>query len=188
MNNLAITFICLTFLLACKDEKSKTRSQSTTNKTEAKKSTTKIEGFDCANFFKKGDYSSMCFTDAKLPENISRGCIFDFGTKGNKQEQSIKIQFAGKGSALLAEMSFDLNKTNYKKGKITAISNVGDAAFFDVYGVDLKSLSRSNKDLHVRYKNITFVLMAKYMTSTGEPCFYSNKELISFAQKIIENL
>jgi hypothetical protein len=188
MKNLAFILICLTFLLSCKDEKTNVTSESNTNKTETKKSSVKIEDFDCATFFKKGDYSSMCFTDAKLPENINRGCIFDFVTKGNKQEEKLLLQFTNKNSAMLAEMHLNLNKSSSKKGKITAVSNLGDDAFFVIHGTDLKSLSRSNKDLYVRHSNIVFVIMTEYLSNKGEPCFYDDKDLITFAQLIIQNL
>ena len=84
----------LFFLLisACKDEKAKPASENTTTKTETKKVTyAKNIDFDCYDFFSKGDYSSVCFIDTKLPEHINRGCIFDFVTKGDKHKQ--RIQF-----------------------------------------------------------------------------------------------
>lgn len=184
MKNLILILTCFALFFSCKEE----TSQSKTVKTESKNSSSKIEKFDCDYFFKKGDYSSLCFTDSKLPENISRGCIFGFVLKGDKHEQSLEIQFINKNSAMLAEMHFNLDKNNYKKGKTTNISNVGDAAFFDVHGTDLKSLSRSNKDLYVLYKNVVFVITAEYKTVLTEPCFYNNKEMIAFAKKIISNL
>ena len=133
-------------------------------------------------------FSSMCFTDDKLPEYIGRGCIFDFVTKGDKQEEKLLLQFTNKNSAMLAEMHLNLNKSSSKKGKTTAVSNLGDDAFFHIHGTDLKSLSRSNKDLYVRYNNIVFVVMAEYLSKKGEPCFYTDKELIAFAETIISNL
>ena len=189
MKNLTtMIIICLAIIYGCKEKITTADSNLSTTLTKTKKSSGKIENFECAAFFEKGEYSSMCFTDSKLPEYINRGCIFDFVTKGNKQEQSIKIQFARKGSASLAEMSFNLTKSNYKKGKLKDISNIGDAAFFDIHGTDLKSLSRSNKDLHVLHENITFVLMAEYLTSKEAPCFYDDKEMIAFAENIISNM
>ena len=188
MKNLALFVICFMILSGCKNKTTKATTESNTTKIETKKKLAKIEDFECDTFFKKGDYSSMCFTDSKLPEYIGRGCIFDFITNGNKQEQSIKVQLTSKSSAMLAEMAFNLSKSNYKKGKTTHVSNLGDDAFFDVHGTDLKSLSRSHKDLHVRYKNIVFVIMAEYMSNKGTPCFYSNKDLTVFAKTIILNL
>ncbi len=188
MNNLTPILICLALICGCKEKVPTADSNPGTTQIKTKESSGKIENFECATFFKKGDYSSLSFTDSKLPEYINRGCIFDFVTEGDKQEQSITIQIASKSSASLAEMSFNLTKTNYKKGKVKDISNLGDSAFFDVHGTDLKSLSRSNKDLHVLHKNITFVLMAEYLTSTGTPCFYEDKEMIAFAETIISNM
>ncbi len=60
--------------------------------------------------------------------------------------------------------------------------------FLDTHETDLKSLSRSNKDLHVQYKNIAFVIYAAYLSSTEVPCFFGEEELIAFAEKIIEYL
>lgn len=188
MKNLTLTLICITFLFSCKKETSQTIAKGNTTKTEIKNSSSIIEDFDCATFFKKGNYSSMCFSDTKLPKYMSRGCIFDFVTKGDKQEQSIQIQFVDKKKSSLAEMHFSLNKNNYKKGKTTDVANLGDDAFFDVHSTDLKSLSRSNKDLYVRFKNITFTIMAEYKSNTVMPCFYDDKNLIAFAKTIIENL
>jgi hypothetical protein len=188
MKNLALALICLTFLFSCKDEASKATSESNTTKTETKKKSAKTENFECGTFFKKGDYSSLCFTDSKLPEYNGKGCVFDFVVKGDKHEQDLQIQFVDKNSTMLAEMHLNLIKSNYKKGKTTEVSNLGDDAFFDVHGTDLKSLSRSNKDLYVRHNNITFSIMTEYMSSKGEPCFYSDKEMVAFAETIIENL
>ncbi len=126
-----ITFILFSFalLLSCK-EVANTGTKAKTDKKESKAAVAKIENFDCATFFKKGDYSGLCFTDSALPSYNGSGCIFAFQTKGDKQEQDLKIQFTLKGSAALAEMHFNLNKSNYKKGTITSLSNLGDAAFF----------------------------------------------------------
>lgn len=188
MKNLVITVVTLMLFCACKDETSKKTTPNDSSETKTEKSSAKILNLECATFFKKGDYSSLCFTDSKSPEYISRGCIFDFVTKGDKQEQSIQVQFDSKGSSALAEMSFNLYKNNYKKGKVTEVGSVGDAAFFDVHGTDLKSMSRSNKDLYVQYNNITFILMAEYKSNTEMPCFYTDKDLVLFAEKIIKNL
>jgi hypothetical protein len=175
-------------VLGCKDETTNTTSERKTNSIKSKKTSLIIEDFDCDTLFKKGDYKSLCFIDSKLPKTISRGCIFDFEVKGDKQEQSIKIQFTNKNSTMLAEMHHNLNKNNYKKGSIIDVTKLGDAAYFDVHGTDLKSLSRSHKDLHVRYKNITFILFAEYMSTTEKPCFFNDDELIAFAKAIIDNL
>ena len=183
-----ITFILFSFalLLSC-NEGAKTGSKDKADKKEKKIAVAKIEDFDCATFFKKGDYSGLCFTDSALLSYHGSGCIFAFQTKGDKQEQDLKIQFTPKTSTSLAQMHFNLNKSNYKKGTITDLSNLGDAAFFDVHGTDLKSLSRSNKDLHVQYKNIAFVIYAEYQSNTKRPCFFEHEELIAFAEKIIEH-
>lgn len=188
MKKLALSLIFLMSMFSCKGNTAKASSQNNTTKTEVKEASAKISDFECDAFFKKGDYSSVCFTDAKLPEYNGRGCIFAFVTKGDKQEQSIKVQFDPKGSSSLAEMSLNLYKNNYKKGEVTEVANIGDAAFFDVHRTDLKSLSRSNKDLHVRYKNITFKILAEYQSNKEVPCFYDDKHLIIFAKTIIKNL
>lgn len=185
MKKTASILICFILFSSCKKE----ASQSNTVKIDAKKSIAKIEKFDCNTFFKEGDYSNLCFTDSKLPEHGGDGkCIFSFKTKGNKQEENLELQLVHRGSVQLAEMHYNFKKNKYKKGKTTEVSNVGDAAFFDVHGTDLKSLSRSNKDLHVLYKNVAFVIMAEYKTALAEPCFYSNTEMIAFAKTIVSNL
>ncbi|MDB4293529.1 hypothetical protein N9954_09000 [Maribacter sp.] len=185
-------YLFLVFLVilcfGCKTETPKTNSQGENSTPEAQNASTKIEDFNCVTFFKKGDFSSICFSDAKLPAYNGMGCIFDFVTQGNKQEQRIKVQLDPKGSVSLAQMSFNLYRTNYKKGKVTEVAEIGDAAFFDVHGTDLKSLSRSNKDLYVRYKNITFIIMAEYLSNTEIPCYYKDENLIAFAKVIIQNL
>ena len=185
-----VVFILCWFLIfsSCNNEKSNATNKSKTDKTVTEHSSSKIEDFDCASFFKKGNYSSLCFIDSTLPKYIGSGCIFDFETKGDKQEEKLLLQFVPKGSAMLAQMHFNLKKDNYKKGTITAVSNLGDAAFFDVHGTDLKSMSRSNKDLHVCYKNIAFTIKSEYKSNTEMPCFFNDKELIAFAKKIIGNL
>lgn len=188
MKNQLLTLIYLIFIFGCKDNTTNASTQSAPNQTEAQKASAKVENFECEIFFKKGDYSSLCFTNKQLPEYIASGCIFDFIVKGDKHEQDLKIQFVGENSAMLAEMQFNLNKSNYKKGEITDVSDLGDAAFFDVHSTDLKSLSRSNKDLSVRYNNITFTIMAGYQSTTEMPCFYNDKDLIAFAETIINNL
>lgn len=188
MKKISLALICLTYMFGCKDNISKETSQSNTTKTDIKKASAKIENFNCSTFLEKGDYSSICFIDSKTPNYIGGGCVFDFEIKGNKHNQSIKVQFTEKGSASLAEMSYNLFKNNYKKGTVTDVSNTGDAAFFDVHGTDLKSTSSSNKDLHVQYKNITFIIMAEYKSNTEMPCFYTNKDLALFAEEIIKNL
>jgi len=134
MKNLALILLFVTLLFNCKEEASKNE----TTKTEAKTSSAKILDLECATFFKQGDYSSLCLTDSKLPEYNVRGCIFNFKTKGDKQEQSIKVQIIRKGSDMLAKMHYDLNKSNYKKGKVSDVPNLGNVAFFDVHGTDLK--------------------------------------------------
>ncbi len=181
MKKLALTLLLLTTLNSCKDETSK-------KSTDSKKSSSLIENFNCSTFFKKGDYSSLCFTDLKQPKYINRGCIFEFSVKGDKHIQDLKVQFVRKKSLYLAEMHYNLNRNNSKKGSIKEISSVGDAAFFNVHSTDLKSLSRSNKDLYVRYNNITFVIFASYQSNTDTPCFYDDKALVNLAEKIIENL
>lgn len=158
------------------------------DKSVRKETANKIVKVDCNSFFKKGDYSDLCFSDSKILRHDAVACIANFITKGDKQEQGLKIQFQETGSAPLAKMHFNLNKVNYKKGKITDVSNLGDAAFFDVHETDLQSLSRSHKDLHVQYMNIFFVIMSDYTSSKEKPCFFNDKELILFANKIIENL
>ena len=183
-----LILLCFVLFFNCANEAVDSESKSEVGEKEAKISSSKIENFDCEMFFEKGNYSSICFVDSKLPKHNGGGCIFNFQTNGDKQEEDLKIQFVPKGSELLAQMHFDLNKNNYKKGSIKVLSNLGDAAFFDVHTTDLKSLSRSNKDLHVRYKNITFVLFASYQSNRKAPCFYDDKELIAFAERIIENL
>lgn len=99
-----------------------------------------------------------------------------------------KFNFFDKKTSMLAEMHYNLYLNNFKKGEVTPVSNLGDAAFFDVHGTDLKSLSRNNKHLHVRYSNITFTIMADYQSNTDVPCFYSDVEMIAFAKVIISNL
>ncbi|XMO85106.1 hypothetical protein AAFN75_09935 [Algibacter sp. AS12] len=189
MKNLIFTLICFTLLSNCKKDTSKSTTEKNGVITETnKKSYDKVIDFNCDTFFKKGDYSSLCFTDSKLPEYNSRGCIYSFVTKGDKHKQDIKIQFTNKKSAMLAEMHYNLKKNNYKKGVISDVSNLGDAAFFDVHRTELKSLSTSNKDLHIRYNNITFVIMVTYQSNTKMPCFYNDKDLIAFAKAIIKNL
>ncbi len=189
MKNRLLILVCIALLTNCKEQTSKVETTITNvSKTETKKPEGKVEDFDCESFFEKGDYAALCFTDSKLPESINGPCIFDFVTKGNKQVESLKVQFAGKSSSMLAENSFRLKKGRYSKGKTSDIPNLGNEAFFDVYSTDLKSLSRSHKDLHVRFKNITFVIMAEYMTNKKTSCFFSNEEMIAFAQTIIKNM
>jgi hypothetical protein len=160
-----LALICFTLIFACKGESSNPMITATKN------STSKIENFYCATFFETGDYSSICFIDGKSPLYNKRNCIYGFVTKGDKHYEDIKIQFTDKNSTSLAEMHLNLNKNNYKKGDIKEVSNLGDAAFFDTHSTDLKSLSRSNKDLHVRHKNITFSIMATYQSNTKTPFF-----------------
>lgn len=182
MKNLLLALIFFTLIFSCKDESSNSK------KTNTKNSSSKIENFVCATFFETGDYSSICFIDSELPQYNNRGCIYGFVTKGDKHYEDIKIQFTDKNSSSLAEMHLNLNKNNYKKGAIKDVSDLGDAAFFYIHTTDLKSLSRSNKDLYVRYKNITFCIMVTYQSNTETPCFYRDKELIAFAKIIIKNL
>lgn len=163
------------------DENMITKESKTSEKEKA------IENFDCSSLFKSGNYSHTCFIDSKLPKFINRGCIFDFKTKGDKHYESLKVQFEGKKSTILAEMHLNLNK-NKPKGTITKVLDLGSEAFFDVYTKGMKSATTNNKDLHVRYKNITFILFAEHTKTEETPCFYSDEELIEFANLIIQNL
>lgn len=194
MKVIVISLVFVISFFSCGTENKKVEPNKATDKNKITKDIktsvkeTTIENFDCSSLFKSGDYSSMCFTDLKLPKYINRGCIFDFETKGDKHYQSIKVQFTGKKSSSLAQMHLSMNKDNYKEGTIKHVSDLGNEAFFDLYSKGEKSATANHKDLHVRYKNITFVLMAEYTKVEETPCFYSNEELIQFANLVIKNL
>jgi len=188
MKKTLILILLLSTLFGCNTESSTKIQSNEKVEFNTKKNNDVIEQFDCMQFFSKGDYSSLCFTNSKSPEYIGAGCIFDFKVLGNKHEQSLKSQFTFKRNESLAKMHFNLNKSNYKKGTTTDIADLGDEAFFDIHTTDLKSLSRSNKDLHVRYKNLCFTLFSEYQSDSTTPCFYNDKDLVAFAKEIIENL
>lgn len=175
-------------LFNCEETNLKQMTKASFNAINAKKNNTIIYDFNCATFFKSGDYSSICIVNSKLPTFNGTGCIYDFKIKGNQKEESLKLQFVDKKTISLAKKHHHLNKSTYKKGSVTEIDNVGDEAYFDLHTTDLKSISVNNKDLNVRYKNITFKLMAEYSTNHSTPCFYTNEELIICAKTIIKNL
>ena len=187
MKNKLFFILCFFALIACKSDGTKIKSKTNKLSSVTQKSSL-IEDFDCSVFFNQGNYASVCFSDSKNLKFQKAGCIFSFETLGDTQLEALKAQFTLKGSSSLAEMHFNLAKHNYKKGRISKVSNLGHDAFFDEHKDDLKSLSRSHKDLYVRYEHLVFVLFAEYMSNSTKPCFYNDQDLIDFAQKIIDHL
>ncbi len=188
MKYIVIKLFCLAVVLGCENEKIHKQTVNNDYQLNLKNHSWRIENFDCQSIFKKGDFSSICFIDSKLPTFTISDCNYSLKLKENKHQQEIKIKFIEKKSGLLAEVHLALFKQNNSKGSITNNSKVGDEAFFDVYKTGVNTFSKNNKNLHVKHKNIFFSIMTNYQSNSKEPCFYDDKELNNLAKKIIDNL
>ena len=178
MKKLAFAVLLVSFLFGCKDEKAKSTTANTSTKTETKKSHSASIDFECKTFFKKGDYANLCFTDIALPEHImGSGCIFDFKTKGDKQEQSIKVQIAAQLE--LAKLVGDkATKRAYEppveneeiKAKVKAIVST------KIYDVAKSFLNKA--DRKTQFKAVKEELIETITEQEGEEFMEENTDLV----------
>jgi hypothetical protein len=156
------------------------------------------EEFNCDNFFEKGDYSNLCLTSKKLPNDIvpesSVGKIhcdyllFEDGENEKTTKKAIKVSFMTFGDADGAMQIYEANKERVIEG------NPGAVTEFEISGTEayLTDVTRGDNVS----KNITFlkgkimvsVIVVYYIPWTLEiPCFYENEELKKLAVEIHSN-
>jgi len=192
MKNVILILIVL-LVTNCKSDSKSENTDSAIETLEKKKqkmidkASKKNELLDCKDYFKKADYSSVCFTNDKTPtytivSSTDLGCVFRFAKSENFDEY------------------FDVNLTTYKNQKdadgmynivlmemsddLETITNLGDSS-----SLEKTDKVDSNRSLYIKYNNSFIQIKASRVVGTRPtPCFYSKEEMIKFAKLLLSEL
>ncbi|WP_147677177.1 hypothetical protein [Algibacter pacificus] len=186
MKNITLALICLTLLFSCKKAPNKTIKQN--------KSATRITNYNCANFFTKGDYSTLCISDGKLPYTTTKDnraneihCTYLLTKDSVPSLNAVKVSFSSYATAKDASRTFKAIREKTKENKTEF--KIRDA---EAYLVSASSNNKKNNVKYLRfyYKNVMINIGITYYKPwiKKTPCFYDDKELKKLAELVYDNI
>ncbi|APG64006.1 hypothetical protein LPB136_00865 [Tenacibaculum todarodis] len=193
MKKLTLILICISAFYCCKSDPKAKSTGSLIEELENKKqkmidkASKNIELLDCKDYFKKADYSTICFIESENPNytvvsSNNMGCTFRFAKVDNFDEYlDISITtYKNKKDADAMYNIFLLEMSD----TIDSIKNLGDLA-----GLEKTDKVSSNRSLYIKHNNSFIQIQANRVVGTrATPCFFSKDEIIKFAKLFISEL
>jgi hypothetical protein len=188
--NITLLLLCFVFIFSCKND-----DADNTNEAKTEKVTTKrIPNYSCANFFTKGDYSSLCISSDKLPHNTTTEktaneihCTYLLTKDSTPSRDAVKVSFMSFGDTEDASNFFIRRRENVKEGKTEF--KVRDT---DAYMETAASNNGKNnaKMITFTYRNIMISISIAYYKPWIKvmPCFYDDSELKKLAELVYDNI